>query len=294
MAVVHVRAGCTGGVDELFGAVDEGLRCELDDVTRVGEGRNAGCRSELCDGEILIGIHAWRVAHDHADPDRPGSNVGCELIEDPSQLRVVCGLLPLDTDDPPEDRTGTTVERPVRNDVHPSSGPRCREAVVDRRTPLCFTRIGTIDRGTASFELQRRRHPIASLQPPSRQRLSMAVHIDEPGRHDQPGHVKGHGSVEAFPDCADPPTVEPNVAEPIKPTHRIHYTTTGQHHVVKSHHHRLTHPATPRCSLPLVVPVTAGVVELTDAPEDLVEVAVDEPVPRIGNAMQCRCGICAA
>ena len=122
------------------------VRSQLDDVTRVRERRHPGGRRQLRDGEVLGRIDAGCVADEHADPDGAGGEVGRDLVEDPRHLRRGRSLLPLGADQPAEDRRRTPVERSVRHHVHARGRPRRREAVVDRGTPLRFSRVRELHR----------------------------------------------------------------------------------------------------------------------------------------------------
>ena len=123
VAVVHVGAGRARRPDDLLGAVDQRLRSQLDDVTRVRERRHPGGRRQLRDGEVLGRIDAGCVADEHADTDGAGGEVGRDLVEDPRQLCRGRSPLPLGADQPAEDRRSTPVERPVRDHVHARRRP---------------------------------------------------------------------------------------------------------------------------------------------------------------------------
>ena len=123
MAVVHVRAGRARGPDDFFRAVDQRLRSQLDDVTRVRERRYSCGGRQFRDGEILGRIDAGCVADEQSDADGAGGEVGQDLVEDPRHLCRGRGLLPFGAGQPAEDRRGTPVEGTVRDDVHARGRP---------------------------------------------------------------------------------------------------------------------------------------------------------------------------
>ena len=111
------------GPDDFFRAVDQRLRSQLDDVTRMRERRHPGGGRQFRDGEILGRIDPGCVADEHADTDGAGGEVGRDLVEDPRQLCRGRGLLPFGAGQPAEDRRRTPIERRVRDHVHARGGP---------------------------------------------------------------------------------------------------------------------------------------------------------------------------
>ena len=232
VAVVHVRAGRARSPDKFLGAVDQRRGRQLDDVTRMREGRSPGGGRQLRHGEVLGRIDTRGVADEDADADRAGGEVSRELLEDPGHFRFGRGPLPCGPDQTAEERGGAPVERPVSDHVHARRRPRRREAVVDRRSSLRFLRVRPLHWGAAGFQVERRGDPVAGLQATARQRLGVAVEVDEAGGDDEPGDVDRRRTDETLPDRRYGAAVDPHVAHAVEPRLGIDDPTAGQHHVV--------------------------------------------------------------
>ena len=98
---------------------------------------------------------------------------------------------------------------------------------------LRFSRIGELDGRAAGLEVERGGDPVARLEPPSRQRLRVAVEVDEAGGDDEPADVDGRRAVETVADRRDRVTVDPHVAHAVEPGLGIDDPATGQHQVVR-------------------------------------------------------------
>ena len=80
--------------------------------------------------------------------------------------------------------------------------------------------------------VQRRRRAIGI---PQRLRVVVRVHVDEPGRHDLPGHIDGsHRGVVDVPDRDDAPVTDADVGAPPGCAGAVDHIATGEHQI--EHH----------------------------------------------------------
>ncbi len=105
-----------------------------------------------------------------------------------------------------------------------------------RRSELRIARIGGADRGPPCLEIKHGRDPVARMQTTARQRLRVAVQVDEPGSDDLSTDLDDRVTVQWFArDGRNLPAGDAHVAHVVDPTLRVDHPATSQHHVVAGH-----------------------------------------------------------
>ena len=105
------------------------------------------------------------------------------------------------------------------------------------------TRIGRLDGHQAGLEVERRGHAVQRLEALARDRVDVAVHVDEAGAHHESGDVDDVRLCVALlvarrrPDGDDTPAVDDDVRHPFRPGARVHHQTTAenQHSAIQLH-----------------------------------------------------------
>ena len=119
VAVVHMRAGLPGRPDDLFRAVDQGIRRQLGQVPGVREGRHPGGRGQPGDLEVLVGADARRVAEQDADTQGPVGQVGGQAGQHRAQLPGRGRALPGRVADAGQERGQASRQRQPGYRFHP-------------------------------------------------------------------------------------------------------------------------------------------------------------------------------
>ena len=113
--------------------------------------------------------------------------------------------------------------------LRPGVSPRGGEPVVQWSSVCRCPGVGRVDGHQPGFEVEGRGHPVEGLEALARDRVDVAVHVDETGPHHVAGDVDDLGlrvllpiARERRPDGGDLPAVDHDVSHPFGPRSRVH------------------------------------------------------------------------
>ena len=163
-------------------------------------------------------------------PSAPFGKFGAEQVQPLREFGGRGGALPGGFAEDGERGLQRRVGHHPQQHLGPGCSPRGGEAEVQRPTGRGRLRVRSLDRHQAGLEVERGRHPVHRLQPLTRDRVHVAVQIDEAGADDEAGHIDDRGAVrrgQVGADSTDRRAIHEHVRDAVEAGPRVDHPTAA-------------------------------------------------------------------